>query len=282
MTEAENLDRPVEVEAEFDDKAFDEGFGLQTPEVKEVVAQETPVTEEVSKPAEETVKDEVDYTPFLETLSKEIKFMDEEVKFNSLDEVKNNVQKGLNYERLESKLKELQEGPIMSYLNEKAKSLGLKPEEYITKVKEYEEQQAKATEEAEINEMVESGVALEIAKKVVETNKLARELQEERLRIKEEKEAEALKNAKARENEEFLKAFPEVKINEIPKEVFVEAEKSNLTIAYTKYENSKLKKQLEVYQKNQDNKNSSPVKGTTEHGGVVIEKKDPFAEGFGL
>ena len=72
MIDAENLDRPVEVEAELDDKLFTEGFGLPNEEVKEDVVEQTPVDTEVDTPVENEQK-EVDFTPFLEKLSKEVK-----------------------------------------------------------------------------------------------------------------------------------------------------------------------------------------------------------------
>ena len=278
MLEVENENTPVEV----NEKAFDEGFGIEA-EVDNAkpTVEETPVVSEVSTPAE-TEQKEIDYTPFLETLSKEIKFMDEEVKFTNLDEVKTNIQKGLNYERLEKKLSDYENSKEMTYLKEKAKSLGLTTEQYIIEVEKYEVEQERNAEQQELAEMIESGVAENIAKKVIETNKLAKELNAERLKIKADKEAEVERTRKSAESEEFLKTFPNVKATDIPKEVFIEAEKSNLTTAYTKYENETLKKELEILKKNQTNKNSSPVKGTTEHGGVAIEKEDDFLKGFGL
>ena len=53
---------------------------------------------------ESTPEEELDYTPLLEELSKKIKYKDEEIKINDLDEVVKNYQKGLNYDTLKDKL----------------------------------------------------------------------------------------------------------------------------------------------------------------------------------
>ena len=152
-------------------------------------------TEEVGTPTE-TKGEELDYTPFLDKLSKEIKYMDNEVKIESLDDVKTNYQKGLDYDRKVEKLKELESSEELTYIREKAKDNGMTPSEYIKALKDYEVNQAKTAEENEIKEMIENGVAENIARKVVETNRLAKELNEEKLRIKKEQEKIESENKK--------------------------------------------------------------------------------------
>ena len=170
----------------------------------------------------------------------------------------------------------------MTYIKEKAKENGMTPTEYIKAVKEFEIEQAKKQEQEELNEMIESGVAEHIARKVIETNKVAKELQQEKLKLQ---EAERLANERASKDAEhakFLETYPDVDIKSIPKEVYQEAEKSNLITAYTKHLNAKLQQEIAQLKQAKQNEESSPIKGTTEHGGVVNEKISDFEKGFGI
>lgn len=238
-------------------------------------------TEEVGTPTE-TKGEELDYTPFLDKLSKEIKYMDNEVKIESLDDVKTNYQKGLDYDRKVEKLKELESSEELTYIREKAKDNGMTPSEYIKALKDYEVNQAKTAEENEIKEMIENGVAENIARKVVETNRLAKELNEEKLRIKKEQEKIESENKKKAEDDKFFTLFPNVDVKSIPKEVYQQSQEIGLIAAYTNYENSQLKEKLKLLEKNQENDKSSPIRSTTEHGGIDIEVEDDFLKGFNI
>ena len=280
MNEAEIKDKPVNDEALFsmEDLEAQEALDNDTDIVEDTTE---PTTEEVGTPAENK-EEEVDYSPLLEKLSKNIKYMDEEIKIENIDELIKNYQKGLDYDRKVEKLNEIENSEENTYIKEKAKEAGMTPKDYIKALKDYEVQQTKQQEEAEVNEMVESGVAETIARKVVETNRLAKELNQEKLKLAEEKknaEEVAKKNA---ENDLFLQTYPDVDIKSIPKEVFLEAEKSNLITAYTKYQNQQLVREIELLKQNKKNEESSPIKGTTEHGGVVMEKEDDFLKGLGI
>lgn len=238
-----------------------------------------PVTEEVNTPVE-TKEQEVDFTPLLEKLSKDIKYMDEDIKIESYEDVIKNYQKGLDYDRKVEKLTELESSEEMNYIKEKSKEAGMTPTEYIKAIKEYETLQAKQQEQAEIDEMIENGVAENIARKVIETNRVAKELEAEKLRIRQEQEALQKQKQKDQENTDFLRAYPEVNVKDIPKEVFVEAEKIGLLGAYAKYENTKLKQELELAKQNQKNEKTSLVKSVTEHGGLDLEIEDDFLKGL--
>jgi hypothetical protein len=276
MNEAEIKDTPVEDGALFDMEDF-KAEEAREEDFEAVEDTTEPTTEEVSTPVE--TKEE-DYSKLLETLSGKIKYMDQEVKIENIDDLIKNVQKGLDYDRKTEKLNEIENSEELTYLKEKAKESGMTTKDYIKAIKDYEIQQAKTNEENEVREMIENGVAEHIARKVVETNRIAKELQQEKLRIAEEKRIVEDAKRKEAENEEFLNAYPSVDIKTIPVEVFKEAEKSNLLTAYTKYHNQQLLKEIELLKQNKKNEESSPIKGTTEHGGVVVEKQDDFLKGF--
>lgn len=276
MNEAEIKDTPVEDGALFDIKDFQAEEEME--ESVEAVEDTTePTTEEVSTPTE---TNEEDYSKLLEKLSGKIKYMDQDVKIESVDDLIKNYQKGLDYDRKTEKLNEIENSEELTYLKEKAKESGMTTKDYIKAIKDYEVEQAKKQEETELQEMIESGVAEHIARKVIETNRIAKELQQEKAKIAEEKRIVEENKKKEAENEEFLNAFPNVDIKSIPAEVFKDAEKSNLLTAYTKYQNQQLLKEIELLKQNKKNEDSSPIKGTTEHGGVVVEKTDDFLKGL--
>ncbi len=274
MNEAQIENTAVEEEAFFSQEDMKDLTGTTGDTVE-------PLQEEVSTPTEPTEK-EVDYTPLLESLSKNIKYMDKEVKIESIDDLVKNYQKGLNYERLEEKVKGLENSPELNYIRTKAKELGMTPEKYIEEVQNYEKQQAEAVYKQQYDELVESGVSETLAKEIVENNKLAKEYKQDKLRREEEMKLQQEKARKDADNDMFLKAYPDVDLKSIPSEVFAEAEKSNLLTAYTQFKNKELLKEIEILKQNEKNKVSSPVKGTTEHGGVVVEKQDDFLKGLGI
>lgn len=279
MNEAEIKDIPVEdgalVEASDLIQAQEEDVELNMFETEDV--EETSTEKVVEKQPEE-----VDFKPLLNKLSQNVKYMDKEITIESLEDVIEKYQKGLDYDRKTAKITELENSEEMQYIKSKAQESGLTTQEYIKAIKEYEVKQQEAAEQQELEEMIENGVAEHIAKKVIETNRVAKELQQEKLRLQQEQKAKEVQSKKDAENQEFLRNYPNVDINGIPKEVFVEAEKIGLLSAYARYENNTLKAELEVLKQNKANKESSPVKGTTEHGGVVIEKEDDFLKGLGF
>lgn len=277
MNEAQNESIPAEVEANETDLSTLIDNDIKNSFSEEETSQ--PTTKEVSTPAE-TKEEEPDFTPLLEKLSKEIKYMDNEVKIENVDTLKTTFQKGLDYDRKVEKLKEYENSPEMEYIKEKAKEADMSTTDYIRELKKFEIQQQEQQEQNEIDEMVENGVSQEIARKVIETNKIAKELQAEKQKIADEKKQLELSRQKEAENELFLQAYPDIDIKSIPKEVFLEAEKTNLLTAYTQFKNKELVIEIERLKQEQNNKQTSPVKGTTEHGGVVTEKEDDFIKGL--
>lgn len=274
MNETEEVVRPNETEEDLtlDQMAFDEEEAEETASAD---AQPTETEEGTAEPTEE----EVDLSPLLETLSKELKYMDEEVTIEDINKAKELLQKGLDYDRKNSKLEELKNDEGLKWLDTKAKENGMTRQEYLKAVQEFETQQAKAQEEAELNDMLDNGIAEEVARKVIETNRIAKELAAEKARLKEQEAQLKVKEAKEREDQRFLEAYPDVDIKSIPKEVFKDAEQTSLLEAYTRYKNQELMKELEILKQNEKNKKTSPVKATTDNGSGEIEK-DPFLKGF--
>ena len=205
-------------------------------------------TEETSKE-----EDKDDYKALLEELSKKVKYNKESVQIDSIDDVVNNYQKGLNYDKLVEKLNNLEHSKAMSYITNKAEQLGMSIDEYMDQVENYEKEQEKERQQAKLEEMISNGVPEDVAK--------------------EDKEL------KDKEYEEFIKEFPDVKAEDIPKDVFLNAENSSLREAYMKYQLEEQRKQIEILKKNNSNSSSS-VGSTTEFGGKDNKVSDAFLDGF--
>lgn len=277
--EKELLDQPqsdeTSIETDF--------FGEVDKEVIESQENDSTKTDEEGddKPIEpeSEEKTEIDYKPFLEAISKKAKYNGEFVTVDNMDDLVNNFQKGLNYDKMSEKLKNLENSKVFNYVSQKANQLGMTVDEYMDSVEQYEQEQETKRQQERIDEMISNGVPEDVAKEVVATSQLRKELQEEKNKLEQEKQTKAEKDKKDQEYAEFLEAFPDVKAEDIPKEVFLNAQKSSLKTAYLEWQNAELKKQLEIKKTNKKNEDSS-VGSTTEFGGVVHEKTDPFLEGF--
>lgn len=223
---------------------------------------------------------EIDYNPFLEALSKKVKYNKEPVDVKDFDEVVNNFQKGLNYDKMVEKYNNLEHSKAFSYVSKKAQELGVSVDDYMDQVEQYEQEQEKAKEQERIEEMIANGVPEDVAKEVVATSQLRKQLQEEKNQLEREKKEREENDKKNREYADFLEAFPDVKAEDIPKEVFLNAQKSNLTTAYLKWQNAEQAKQIERLKQNEKNRSSS-VGSTTQYGSKdETGETDLFLEGF--
>ena len=243
-------------------------------------AEQSEETEE-SKPSEsEESKDEVDFTPLLKALSGKIKYNKEEVNVDSIEDLITGYQKGLNYDKKLQELENLQNSKLEKYAKSKAEELGITVDEYMDRVEQYEKDQQKAREEEQLEEMINNGVPDSIAREVIATSQLRRELQKKENELKAREEAQAKEKAKNKEYEDFLKEFPDVNPEDIPKEVFENAENSSLSSAYMKWQLKELQNQLSVAKTNEKNK-EAVVGGVTDTGPTKENHEvDLFLEGF--
>ena len=232
--------------------------------------------ENQTEPKEESKED---FKSLLDELSKKVKYNKESVQIESIDDVVNNYQKGLNYDKLVEKLNNLENSKAMSYINNKAEELGMSVDEYMDQVENYEKEQQKQREQEKLEDMIANGVPEDVAKEVIATSQLRKELQAEKNKLEKEKKEKQDKESKDKEYADFIKEFPEIKPDDIPKEVFAEAENSSLREAYMKYQLEEQKKQIEILKKQNENKSSS-VGSTTEFGGKENKSSDPFLAGF--
>ena len=243
-------------------------------------AEQSEETEE-SKPSEtEESKDEVDFAPLLKALSGKIKYNKEEVNVDSIEDLITGYQKGLNYDKKLQELENLQNSKLEKYAKSKAEELGITVDEYMDRVEQYEKDQQKAREEEQLEEMINNGVPDSIAREVIATSQLRRELQKKENELKAREEAQAKEKAKNKEYEDFLNEFPDVNPEDIPKEVFEDAENSSLSNAYMKWQLKELQNKLSIAKTNEKNK-EAVVGGVTDTGPTKENHEvDLFLEGF--
>ena len=265
--------------ADIDNEVISEGISDE----EDSQTSETEDTEDSQKPSEDTEEskaDDVDLAPLLKALSGKIKYNKEDVTVESIDDLIEKYQKGLNYDKKLQELENLQNSKLEKYAKTKAEELGITVDEYMDRVEKYEEAQKKQQEEDELEELISNGMPDTLARELIALRQTRHDFQREINQLKEEKEKAEKEEAKNREYADFLKEFPDVKPDSIPKEVFEEAENSSLSNAYMKWKMKELEKELSVAKTNEKNAQAT-VGGTTESGPTNEKhKKDLFLEGF--
>ena len=266
---------------ESDDDFFAEiDSEVEAEESQGTSEEETNEDSEPSESQEDNSEDDVDFEPLLKALSGKVKYNKENVSIESLEDLINGYQKGLNYDKIQEKLENLQNSKAEVYIKQKADELGMSVDEYMDEVENYERRKKEEQDQERLEEMVENGVPEELAREVIATAELRRQLQLKENELKEREEASRAKEAEEKEYEDFLNAFPDVEPESIPKEVFEDAVNSNLTAAYTKYKMKELETQLKVAKQNEEN-SASTVGGVTDTGTTKENHvSDPFLEGF--
>jgi hypothetical protein len=231
-------------------------------------------TAEVDQPKQEPENEDQKFLDYVNSKGL-IKFNGENVAIKDLNDLVSNYQKGLNYDRLTQK-----ENTVMDYIKEKASSLNISPEEYIGRVKSYEEQKKKESQEADVQRYINNGIDEQTAREIVQT-KLAREqFEKEKAEYQKRLAEEEAKQKEDAEYLDFIKNHPEVKVDEIPPEVFESAKNIGINAAYNQYENKILKEKIKQMEQNIKNASSSPVGLTSDGSTTEQQSKDAFLEGF--
>lgn len=271
MEEKENVTPETDaIDNDWDDidlsDVTDDGTEEETETETEEEADHSEESKDEEKPAETETKDE----------SKEdadqrftLKHLDE-VKEYSREEVVTLAQKGLDYDRIRQKLSEKetaekQNKDVIAFVDELAKEQNLSTAEFMLGYRA-------ATMARKDN------ISIDDAKKRLQMQAKEKELDEREKALNEkvnEQAAEQTKREKAQnEFKEFFKARPEVKADDIPKEVFQQAMNGvPLLTAYTAWENAQLRAQLEAEKKNREN--AERATGSTSSAGKKV-KKDTF------
>lgn len=278
--EVENNTPVVDTEVSDDDFFSD----VSDEVIEESNVEETKDESESSTPNETDeakVDDtEVDYKPLLEALSKKVKYNGESVNIENIEDLVTNYQKGLNYDKKQEQYESLQNSKVEQYVSKKAKELGMSVDEYIDQVENYEREQEKAKEQARLEEMINNGVPEDVAKEVIATSQLRKQLQEKENALKEQEEAAKRESDKNKQYVDFVEQFPNVEPESIPKEVFENAQYSDLVSAYKDWLIKDLETKLQIKEQNEKNARSS-IGSVTETGPTKKQgPTDLFLEGF--
>ncbi len=265
--------------ADVDNEVIAEGIDEAEEDTSEV--EETNEAEVPSEASEDNRKtEEVDFKPLLDALKGKIKYNKEEVEVESIEDLIEKYQKGLNYDKKLQELENLQNSKLEKYAKSKAEELGITVDEYMDQVEAYEREQERAKERERIEGMINDGVPEELAKEVIAAGQMRKKYQQMENELKKREEALEKEETKKKEYQRFLDSFPDVDPDKIPKEVFEEAENSSLSEAYMKWKLDELQKELSVAKTNEKNAKAS-VGGVTETGPTNEKhEEDPFLQGF--
>lgn len=272
----EQTNQVVEEEDFFN---MDENDFTDTPSEEDEIQKEENVEENTTQKTEPPKDEKSDEQKLLSLLKSKVRYNGEEVDIKSMDDVVANYQKGLNYDNLKAK-SEKSENAVMNYVISKAKSMNMTPEQYIDKVKSYEEEQKRSAQEQEVQRMMEHGVDEETARRVARTEAYMDTLKAREEELNKQEEARKAEVQKDKEYEEFLNAYPGIEVDKIPKEVFENAKNSNLKSAYAEYENKILKEKIKQMEQNQNNASNSVVSPTSNGSSTEQQSKDAFLDGF--
>lgn len=236
------------------------------------VVLENEVTTETEE-STETVEDTKPTETVTETPKVKLKYNHEEKEF-SLDEVVPLAQKGMNYDKLQERLKSLETDPRLSFVEELAKQQGYDDvNQYINAAREWQEQQR-------LNELVQKNIPEDLAKEIIENRKDREQRKESERKAQEEAQ-------KQKQYSGLLDAFEMVngkKWSEgdvIPDSVFVNATEKGISLreSYLEHVAKELKSQMQVIKQNESNAKKAPVQGVSTHGSST-DTMDDFIRGF--
>lgn len=250
----------------LDDVASEE-TAEDKPETEETAPEQSEADQLEEKEGEEADTPEAEPEAEKQTDQFVLKHLDEE-RTVSRDEVVTLAQKGMDYDRVKQQLTEERDKGVERErtLTALAKESGFKnADEMLDDVR--------ATMLAQ-KENIDKGVAIERVKLERREAEIAK--REEAIKAeRESKDSEAAKTAEVEKKRQddilsFAKAYPDVKPESIPKEVWKEVTKGETLLnAYIKYENAQLKAQIAAKEKAAENKARST--GSRQSAGSAAE-----------
>ncbi len=164
---------------------------------------------------------------------------------------------------------ELKNNPHLSYLEKKAQRLGITVEKLIENDQKWEQQQ-------KLNELVQRNIPKEYAEKLLKVDELEQWKTQQEQQRQAEQQRQQQQQYKQQMYAEFLQMYPEVKPEQIPKEVWQLVNQGHrLASAYAIHENKLLKQQYQTQQANFKNAGSSTgsVKSPGATGGFISREQ---------
>lgn len=187
----------------------------------------------------------------------------DEVRTVGRDEVIALAQKGMDYDRIRQRADE--DAEVVQFLKELAEKNGMSVNDFIDR--------ATAAARAQQN-----GGDIEAVLQQVKLERRERELQKREERLNESAQQQTRQSQadaqRAADIQRFRAAFPDVAPDSIPNEVWQDVAKgSTLTEAYSRWDNKRLREELEVARKNKTNAERST--GSRQSAGAA-DKQDEF------
>ena len=164
---------------------------------------------------------------------------------------------------------ELKNNPHLSYLEKKAQRLGITVEKLIENDQKWEQQQ-------KLNELVQRNIPKEYAEKLLKVDELEQWKAQQEQQRQAEQQRQQQQQYKQQMYAEFLQMYPEVKPEQIPKEVWQMVQQGHrLASAYAIHENKLLKQQYQTQEANAKNAGSSTgsVKSPGATGGFISREQ---------
>jgi len=240
--------------------------------------------EEVNESSDESDEVETETTEELATESDTDDFS-LDIRYNGQNQTLNReqattlAQKGMNYDKINEKLQQALNNPVLKVLEQNAKKAGMSVEDYANRMAQFQDTlniQQIAKEFQSQNPDVSDAVA----------NKYANEVYKNRLADIAKQEAETAKaNEQAQQNkllaevQAFNSRFPDVDIEKLPNEVIDDINAGTpLMEAWLTYENQQLRNRLSNRNTNDRNRTNSVGKVSDNSGSG--KDVDPFVQGL--
>jgi hypothetical protein len=188
------------------------------------------------------------------------------------------AQKGMNYDKINEKLQQALNNPVLKVLESNAKKAGMSVEDYANRMAQFQDTmniQQIAKDFQKQNPDASDAVATAYANEVYK-NRLADIAKQDAEAAKASEQAE--QNKLIAEVQAFTQRFPDVDIEKLPADVIDDINAGTpLMEAYLSYENQQLRNRLSNHDTNEKNKNNSVGKVSDNSGS---DKTDPFLEGL--
>lgn len=263
-----------------EDLMFPDDFGTDLPQSEEI-ADDVILPDESTDEAFELEADPVDELQQEEQLESQqseqprfkVKFNHEEQEIG-YDEAVPLIQKGMNYDKLQERLGQLETDPRLSFVEELAQEQGMNVEEYLQAVKQHREQQ-------QLDALIQQNIPQELAQEIMENKKFRDQYETEQKSKQEEATRE-------QEFKEFFSYFQQANgrnfdpsKDQIPQEVWDMKEQGMpLKFAFMQHHNQQLQSQLNTFKQKEQNTKRAPGLGVTQFGGDNPSSEDPFLKGF--
>lgn len=200
-----------------------------------------------------------------------IKYNKEEKEL-TLDEARELAQKGMNYDKLQEKLKQYENDPRLSFVEKQAKKHNMSTEEYLQAVEQAERQE-------QIKQLAEKeNVSEEVAERLLKLETKDKQREEEQ-RIKSQQHM--MEQQKEKEIKDFYESFPNVKSEDFKEETINKIQEGMpLKQAYLEQEFEKQQQELKILKQNNENYQKAKVGATSNHGNTEMSNNDDFLKGF--